>query len=120
MLGPRSDGSVGTHLLEGIHHGLREARSDWRICYITAEDFTHRFVQAMRLNKLGAFRKQFRDCDAFLLDDLHFLATKPATQEEFLHTFDALHAEGRQVVVSCFNDVRLCCAIRLAALRRLS
>jgi chromosomal replication initiator protein len=100
-------GTGKTHLLEGIHHGLRHARADWRVCYITAEDFTHRFVQAMRLNKLGTFRKQFRDCDAFLLDDLHFLATKPATQEEFLHTFDALHAESRQVVVSCDCHPRL-------------
>src|SRR5207253_747669 len=77
------------------------------VLYVTSEDFTNRFVQAMRLGKLGAFRKQFRDCDALLVDDLHFLATRKATQEEFLHTFDALHAEGRQLMLTCDCHPRL-------------
>ena len=100
-------GTGKTHLLEGIYAGLRRGHPDWRVCYITAEDFTNRFVQAMRLGKLGAFRKQFRGCDALLLDDLHFLATKKATQEEFLHTFDALQAEGRPMVLTCDCHPRL-------------
>jgi chromosomal replication initiator protein len=100
-------GTGKTHLLEGIYLGLRKGHPDWRICFVTAEEFTNRFVQAMRLGKLGAFRKQFRDCDALLLDDLHFLASKRATQEEFLHTFDALHAEGKQVAVTCDCHPRL-------------
>jgi chromosomal replication initiator protein len=61
----------------------------------------------MRLGKLGAFRKHFRDSDALLLDDLHFLASKRATQEEFLHTFDTLHAEGKQIAVTCDCHPRL-------------
>jgi chromosomal replication initiator protein len=61
----------------------------------------------MRLGKLNAFRKQFRDCDVLLLDDLHFLAKKHATQEEFLHTFDVLHAAGRQVAATCDCHPRL-------------
>jgi len=100
-------GSGKTHLLEGIHAGLRKSKPDWRLCYVTAEDFTNRFVQAMRLGKLTAFRKHFRECDAFLLDDLHFLANKPATQEEFLHTLNSLLAEDRQVAVSCDCHPRL-------------
>ncbi len=100
-------GTGKTHLLEGIYAGLRRARPDWRVCYVTAEDFTNRFVQAMRLGKLGAFRKQFRDADALLLDDLDFLAAKKATQEEFLHTFDTLQSDGKQVVVSCDCHPRL-------------
>jgi chromosomal replication initiator protein len=103
-------GSVGTgktHLLEGIYAGLRRRHPDWRVCFAGAEDFTNRFVQAMRLGKLGAFRKHFRECDALLLDDLHFLATKKATQEEFLHTFDALQADGKQVVLTCDCHPRL-------------
>jgi chromosomal replication initiator protein len=97
-------GPVGTgksHLLEGIYAGLRKAHPDWRVCYATAEDFTNRFVQSMRFGKLTAFRKHFRDADALLLDDLHFLAGKKATQEEFLHTFDSLQRDGKQLVVSC-------------------
>jgi chromosomal replication initiator protein len=100
-------GTGKTHLLEGIYAGLRRAHPDWRVLYLTSEDFTNRFVQAMRLNKLASFRKQFRECDALLVDDLHFLASKKATQAEFLHTFDALQADGRQMVVTCDCHPRL-------------
>ena len=100
-------GTGKTHLLEGIYAGLRRAIADWRVLYVTTEDFTNRFVQAMRLGKLGAFRKHFRECDALLVDDLHFLAGKKATQEEFLHTFDALLADGRQMVLTCDCHPRL-------------
>jgi chromosomal replication initiator protein len=100
-------GTGKTHLLEGVYAGLRRARPGWRVCFVSSEDFTNRFVQAMRLGKLGGFRKQFRDCDALLVDDLHFLARKRATQEEFLHTFDVLHADGRQMVLTCDCHPRL-------------
>lgn len=95
-------GPVGvgkTHLLEGIYAGLKR-RLDCRPCFTTAEEFTTRFVQASRLGKMAAFRRHYRDCSALLLDNLNFLATKRATQEEFLHTFDSLMADGRQVVVT--------------------
>jgi chromosomal replication initiator protein len=82
-------------------------QGDQRPCYVTAEEFTTRFVQASRLGKMSAFRRQFRECSTLLLDDLHFLATKKATQEEFLHTFDALVADGRQVVVTTDCHPRL-------------
>lgn len=94
-------GTGKTHLLESVYAGLRKRYPEWRVCFTSAEEFTNRFVQAMRLGKLAAFRKHYRECDAFLIDDLNFLATKKATQEEFLHTFDALHAEGRQLVATC-------------------
>jgi chromosomal replication initiator protein len=100
-------GTGKTHLLEGIYAGLRRARAETRVLYVTAEDFTNRFVQAMRTGKLAAFRRHFRECDALLVDDLHFLASKKATQEEFLHTFDALLADGRQLAVTCDCHPRL-------------
>jgi chromosomal replication initiator protein len=100
-------GTGKTHLLEGIYAGLRRARAETRVIYVTAEDFTNRFVQAMRTGKLASFRRHFRECDALLVDDLHFLASKRATQEEFLHTFDALLADGRQVAVTCDCHPRL-------------
>lgn len=93
-------GTGKTHLLEGVYAGLKRQWPDLGPTYVAAEEFTTRFVQASRFNKQGTFRKQFRDCGALLLDDLHFLATKKLTQEEFLHTFDALVAEGQQVVVT--------------------
>ncbi len=105
LYGPVSTGK--THLLEGIYVGLRRARPEWRVCYTTAEEFTNRFVQAVRLGKLPSFRRLYRDCDALLLDDLHFLASKPATMEEFLHTFDALHADECPMAVSCDCHPRL-------------
>lgn len=103
-------GPVGTgksHLLEGIYAELRRRQPASTVVYITAEEFTNRFVQGMRLGKIGGFRRHFRGCDVLLVDDLHFLASKPATQEEFLHTFDTLHADGRQLIATCDCHPRL-------------
>ncbi len=100
-------GTGKTHLLEGVCAGLRKAWPDARPCLVTAEEFTTRFVQATRFGKQNGFRRQFRECSALLLDDLHFLATKRATQEEFLHTFDSLTSDGCQVVVTMDCHPRL-------------
>jgi chromosomal replication initiator protein len=103
-------GPVGTgksHLLEGIYTGLRRRSPQLTVRYVTAEEFTHRFVQAMRINKLSSFRRQFRDCDVLLLDNLHFFAKKKATLEEFLHTYDRLAHRGAQVVVTIDCHPRL-------------
>ncbi len=103
-------GTVGvgkTHLLEGVYAGLGRRFPDWRILFLTAEDFTNRFVAAMHQHKLGSFRKQFRDCDALLVDDIGFLAKKQATQEEFLHTLDALLTHHRPVVLTSDCHPRL-------------
>jgi chromosomal replication initiator protein len=100
-------GTGKTHLLEGVYAALRKRHPDWRITFVTAEDFTNRFVQAMRHGKLAGFRKHFREVDVLLVDDLHFLVGKKATQEEFLHTFDSLQADGKQIVVTCDCHPRL-------------
>ncbi|MFO0967097.1 MAG: DnaA/Hda family protein [Gemmataceae bacterium] len=100
-------GTGKTHLLEGVHTALREQHPQLRVLFLSAEEFTNRFLASMHQGKLSSFRRQFRDCDALLLDDLHFLAKKAATQEEFLHTFDALLAEGAQVVVTTDCHPRL-------------
>ncbi len=96
-----------SHLLEGILSGLHAARPDWRIVFATAEEFTHRFVQAVRIGKLGGFRKQYRDCDALLVDDVQFFAKKRQTQVELLHTLEALERDGRPVVFTCDGHPRL-------------
>ncbi len=99
-------GTGKTHLLEGIYAGLKR-KGDQRPCYVTAEEFTTRFVQAARFGKMSSFRHQFRDCSALLLDNLNFLANKRGSIEEFLYTFDALLAEGQQVVVTMDCHPRL-------------
>ena len=102
-------GPVGvgkTHLLEGIYAGLKR-NAQQRPCYVTAEEFTTRFVSAAHQGRMAAFRRQFREVTALLFDDLHFLASRKATQIEFLHTLDSLVAEGRPVVVTLDCHPRL-------------
>jgi chromosomal replication initiator protein len=101
-------GTGKTHLLEGICLGLRQADSSARVIFTTSEEFTNRFLHSMRNNSLGGFRKHFRDCDVLLFDDLQFLANKPATQEEFLYTLNALQRDERHIVVTMDCHPRLC------------
>lgn len=105
LYGPVGTGK--THLLEGIYAGLRRGRPDFRVLCLTAEEFMNRFLTGMRLNKLPGLRRQFRECDALLVDDVHFLAGKQATLVEFLHTLDAVLADGAQVVLTCDGHPRL-------------
>ena len=100
-------GTGKTHLLEGIFAGIKRRCPQNRVVFVTAEDFTNRFVGSVRFGKQSSFRKNFRCCDVLLIDDVHFLARKRATQEEFLHTLDALLDDGRQVAVSCDCHPRL-------------
>jgi chromosomal replication initiator protein len=100
-------GTGKTHLLEGIFAGLRKQHPAWRVHLTTSEEFTNRFLQGLRLGKVAAFRKLYRECDALLVDDLHFLARKRASHEEFQHTFDALLTDGKLIVVTCDCHPRL-------------
>ena len=96
-------GGVGlgkTHLLEGIAHGLRKRFPGINVIQITAEAFTNAFLEAMRANAQSSFRSRFRGVEALIVDDVHFLASKRATQDEFLHTYNALLSAGRPVVLS--------------------
>ncbi len=84
-----------------IHHPTK------RWMYMTGEDFTNDFLAALRANKLDQFRRKMRDLDLLVIDDVHFLAGKKATQEEFLHTFNAIEASGRQVVMASDNHPKM-------------
>jgi len=89
-----------THLLQGICNGLsdRQPTLEWR--YISGEQFTNEFIYAVKSGNVDLFRTRFRSVDVLVIDDIHFLANKNATQKEFLHTFDAIDASGKAVVLS--------------------
>ncbi|MEM9166934.1 MAG: chromosomal replication initiator protein DnaA [Planctomycetota bacterium] len=96
-------GDVGlgkTHLLQGICLGLIESCPGLRVFYSSCEHFTSRFMQDVRSNRMDAFHKQFRDIDVLALDDIHFLAKRDRTQDEFHHTFNELHNAGKQIILS--------------------
>ena len=90
-----------THLVHGIAHRVREERPGARIVYISAERFVNEFVQALTDQKMHEFRARYREkCDLLLVDDIHFLAGKTQTQEEFFHAFNVLHQASKQIVVT--------------------
>jgi chromosomal replication initiator protein len=68
--------------------------------YLSAEDFANQFILALKTKKLEAFRQRMRKTDLLAIDDIHFLASKPSTQEEFLHTFNTINLAGKQVVLA--------------------
>ncbi len=87
-----------THLLHAIAN--RVARENRRVLYITCEQFTNDFVNAIAQGRQDEFRRKYRSTDTLLIDDIQFLAGKERTQEEFFHTFNDLHADGCQVVLT--------------------
>jgi chromosomal replication initiator protein len=96
-------GSCGlgkTHLLQGLCKKFIEHHPTKRWMYLTGEEFTNEFLTSLRSNKLDQFRRKLRDLDLLVIDDVHFLSGKKATQEEFLHTFNAIEAMGKQVVLT--------------------
>lgn len=89
-----------THLLQAICNGVRRRHPllEWR--YVSGEEFTNEFIRAVKAGRGDAFRARFRTVDLLVIDDIHFLANKRATQDEFLHTFNAIDAAGKAVVLS--------------------
>jgi chromosomal replication initiator protein len=90
-----------THLMHAIAHRMRSDRPTSRILYISAERFTNEFITAIQHHKMDEFRTRYRStCDLLLVDDIQFLAGREQTQEEFFHTFNALHGQDKQIVVT--------------------
>lgn len=88
-----------THLLNAIGNYVAE-RSDLRIAYLTTEQFTNEVINSIRYDKMPDLRKRYRHIDMLMIDDIHFLAGKERTQEEFFHTFNALYEAHKQLVLS--------------------
>ena len=89
-----------THLLQGICNAVSYKRPHTNWLYLSAEEFANQFVLALKTKKLDSFRRRMRETDLLSIDDIHFLANKPATQEEFLHTFNTISLAGKQVVLA--------------------
>jgi chromosomal replication initiator protein len=97
-------GGVGlgkTHLLHAIGHQIHAMRPRARLVYISGERFMNEYIHAIRTNRMHNFRRRYREyCDVLLVDDVQFLAGKDGTQDEFFHTFNALHDSHRQIVLT--------------------
>jgi len=89
-----------THLLQGICNAVNEKRPHTNWLYLSAEDFANQYILALKTKKLEAFRQRMRQTDFLVIDDIHFLASKPSMQEEFLHTFNTISLAGKQVILA--------------------
>lgn len=114
-------GGVGlgkTHLLQAVCAKVRELQPDARVTYTTGEQFTNDFLTAMRDRKLDQFRRRIRRLDVLAIDDVHFLAGKEKSQQEFLHCFDEIDLSGARVVLASDNHPKQIKKFNLALVSR--
>ncbi len=96
-------GKVGlgkTHLMQAICHRIKERKPTAKFYFSPSEKFTNELINAIQNRSTPAFREKFRNVDVLLIDDIHFIANKEATQEEFFHTFNALYDSHKQIIIS--------------------
>ncbi|GAA5140556.1 chromosomal replication initiator protein DnaA [Nocardioides marinquilinus] len=89
-----------THLLHAIGHYVRSLYNGVRVRYVSSEEFTNEFINAIRDDRQDRFKRRYRDVDVLLIDDIQFLEGKTQTQEEFFHTFNTLHNANKQIVLT--------------------
>lgn len=102
-------GGVGlgkTHLMHAIGNEIIKNNKDAKVLYVTSEKFTNEFINALKDNNTESFRQKYRNIDVLLIDDIQFIAGKERLQEEFFHTFNTLHTNGKQIVLSSDSPPR--------------
>ncbi|MDK4251929.1 chromosomal replication initiator protein DnaA [Corynebacterium propinquum] len=89
-----------THLLHAAGNYSQELRSDLRVKYVSSEEFTNDYINSLRDDRQESFKRRYRNLDVLMVDDIQFLEGKESTQEEFFHTFNALHQANKQIILS--------------------
>ena len=89
-----------THLMHAIGHVVSQTMPDVRVAYVSGEAFTYHYITSLREHRTAEFRRQYRSIDLWLVDDIHFLIGKERTEEEFFHTYNAIHDMGKQIVLT--------------------
>lgn len=89
-----------THLMQAVTLEIQKRHPDTNYCYISSERFTNELIEAIRHRSTNQFRQKYRNIDVLLIDDIHFIAGKESTQEEFFHTFNTLHNNRKQIIIS--------------------
>lgn len=93
-----------THLLHAIGHYMHRRDTSMKIVYTSAEEFMNEMIKSIRYSNMRSFHDRYRKADALLVDDIQTIGSKERTQEEFFHTFNALHNNGKQIVISSDSD----------------